>query len=141
MTLLTTNNTPRAGQLAALISENCDESHRGAMRHWPADTDGTFCIALFGKDDYTKGLDSDPVIYARTKAYVHCLYAGLANLLPEGDIEFGTDEHGSTWVILAHFQRHNNRDDYQNEGGDAMVEFWDDIVWGQWKSQLAFKRE
>ena len=56
------------------------------MRYFPADTGETFCIALFGNDGFRKRPDSDPVIHARTKAYVHCLYAGLANLLPEGAV-------------------------------------------------------
>lgn len=143
MTLLTTNDTPRAAQAAALICEHCHESHRGAMRYFPADTCETFCIALFGNDGFTKRPDSDPVIHARTKAYVHCLYAGLANLLPEGAVEFGTDEHGSTWVILAHFPRHDDHDDYRDEDydDDVMVDFWSSIVWQQWKSQLAFTQE
>jgi hypothetical protein len=137
------NITPRAGAAAALISEHCHESHRGAMRYFPADAEDTFCIALFGNDGFTKRPDSDPVIHARTKAYVHCLYAGLANLLPEGAVEFGTDEHGSTWVILAHFPRHDDHDDYRDEDydDDAMVDFWNSIVWQQWKSQLAFTQE
>ena len=143
MTLLATNDTPRAGQAAALICEHCHESHRGAMRYFPADTEGTFCIAVFGNDGYTKTPDSDLVIHARTKAYVHNCYAGLANLLPEGDVEFGTAEHGSTWVILAHFPRHDDHDDYQDEDADdnALVDFWNSVVWGQWKSQLAFPQE
>lgn len=113
------------------------------MRYFPADTCGTFCIALFGNDGFTKRPDSDPVIHARTKAYVHCLYAGLANLLPEGAVEFGTDEHGSTWVILAHFPRHDDHDDYRDEDydEDVMVDFWSSIVWQQWNSQLAFTQE
>lgn len=143
MTLLTTNDTPRAGHAAALICEHCHESHRGAMRYFPADTCGTFCIALFGNDGFTKRPDSDAVIHARTKAYVRCLYAGLANLLPEGAVEFGTDEHGSTWVILAHFPRHDDHDDYRDEDydDDTVVDFWRSIVWQQWKSQLAFTQE
>lgn len=139
MTLLTTNDTPRAGQAAALIAEHCHESHRGAMRWSPSDTDETFCVALFGNDGYTKRPDSDPVIHARTKAYVHNVYAGLANLLPEGAVEFGTDEHGSTWVILAHFPRHDDHDDYRDADADddALVDFWNTVVWEQWKSQLS----
>jgi len=149
MTQLTTNNTPRAREAAVLISEHCHESHRGAMRYFPADTCGTFCIVLFGNDGYTKRPESDPVIHARTKAYVHNCYAGLVNLLPEGDVEFGTDEHGSTWVILAHFPRHEDHGDYRDEddedadddADDAMADFWNDIVWGQWRSQLAYTQE
>jgi hypothetical protein len=143
MMTLTINHTTTTGNAAALINEHCHESHRGAMRYWPADTDETFCIALFGNDGYTKTPDSDPVIHARTKAYVHCLYAGLANLLPEGAVEFGTDEHGSTWTILVHFPRHDDHDDYQDEDAedDALVDFWNDIVWEQWKSQLSFTGE
>ena len=143
MPLLTMNLTKPANKAAALIAEHCHESHRGAMRYWPADTEGTFCIALFGNDGYTKRPDSDPVIHARTKAYVHNTYAGLANLLPEGDVEFGTDEHGSTWVILAHFPRNDDHDDYQDEDADDdfLVDFWSNVVWGQWKSQLACTQE
>jgi hypothetical protein len=113
------------------------------MRYSLADTQETFCIALFGNDGFAERPDSDPVIHARTKAYVHNCYAGLANLLPDGDVEFGTDEHGSTWVILAHFPRHDDHDDYQDEDADdnALVDFWNSVVWGQWKSQLAFPQE
>ena len=112
------------------------------MRYFPADTCGTFCIALFGNDGYTKRPDSDPVIHARTKAYVHNCYDGLVNLLPEGDVEYGTDEHGSTWVILAHFHRHDAHDDYQDEElNDALVDFWNDIVWEQWRSQLVCRQQ
>ena len=142
MTRLTMNNTPRAGAAAALISDYCHESHRGAMRYWGDTGEETFCIVLFGNDGYAKRDDSNPVIHARTKAYVHNLYAGLANLLPEGAVEFGTDEDGS-WVILAHFPRHEDHDDFQDEDSDddAMVDFWCRIVWEQWKSQLAFTEE
>ena len=143
MKVLTMNRTQRAREAAALISEHCHESHRGAMRYFPADTDETFCIALFGNDGYTQREDSDPVIHARTKAYVHNCYAGLANLLPEGAVEFGTDEDGSTWVILTYFPRHDDHEDYQDEDSDddPLVDFWNDIVWEQWKSQLAFTEE
>ena len=142
MPLLTMNITPRAGAAAALISEYCHESHRGAMRY-PFNTKDTFCIALFGTDGYTKQDDSHPVIDARTKAYVHNLYAGLANLLPEGAVEFGTDEEGYTWAILAHFPQHDDHDDFQDEDADddRMGDFWNNIVWEQWKSQLAFNEE
>jgi hypothetical protein len=143
MTQPTTNNTQRAREAAVLISDHCHESHRGAMRYPPADTCETFCIALFGNDGYTKRSESNPVIHARTKAYVHNCYAGLVNLLPEGDVEFGTDEYGSTWVILAHFRRHDAHDDFRDEDADddRMVDFWNNIVWEQWKSQLAFAEE
>ena len=143
MPLLTMNITPRAGAAAALLSEYCNETHRGATRHWNNDADETFCIILFGNDGYTKQDDSHPVIDARTKAYVHNLYAGLANLLPEGAVEFGTDEEGYTWVILAHFPQHDDHDDFRDEDADddRMVDFWDNIVWEQWKSQLAFNKE
>lgn len=157
MKMITLNQTDRARQAATLVSEHCHESHRGAMRYRPADTGGTFCIALFGNDGYGKRPDSDPVIHARTKAYVHNLYAGLANLLPEGAVEFGTDEHGSTWVILANFPRHADHDDYRDDyqeqdsddgedaddgaDDDAMVSFWNDIVWKQWQSQLSYTTE
>jgi len=145
------NDTPRAGQAATQIAEHFHELHRGTVRYWPVDTDETFCIALFGNDGYTQREDRDPVIHARTKAYVHNLYAGLANLLPEGAVEFGTDEDGSTWVILAHFPWNDEYDDYraaqiedeedENTGNNLIVDFWDDIVWQQWKSQLAFTEE
>lgn len=143
MKSLTLNVTGQARAAAAVISKHCHESHRGAMRYFSADTGKTFCIALFGNDGYAKRSDSDPVIHARTKACVHNVYAGLANLLPEAAVEFGTDEHGSTWVILAHFPRHGDHDDYQDEDSDddAMVAFWNDILWEQWKSQLAFTQE
>jgi hypothetical protein len=143
MKTLTLNHTTSASNAAALISEHCHESHRGAMRYFPADTEDKFCIALFGTDGYTERPDSEPVVHARTKTYVHCLYAGLANLLPEGDVEFGTDQDGSTWVILAHFPRHEDHDDYQDEDADddALADFWSNIVWGQWKSQLSFTEE
>jgi len=142
MTQLTTNNTPRAREAAALISNRCHESHRGAMRYRPADTCGTFCIALFGNEGYTKRPDSAPVSHARMKAYVHNCYAGLVSLLPEGEVEFGTDEHSSTWVILAHFHRHDAHGDYDDEElNDALVDFWNDIVGEQWRSQLAYTQE
>ena len=143
MTMLTMNITPRAGEAAALISEYCHESHRGAMRYLQFNTKDTFCIALFGNEGYTKLSDDGPLRHARTKAYVHNLYAGLANLLPEGAVEFGTDEEGYSWVILAHFPRRDDHDDYQDEDADddPMADFWNDIVWEQWKSQLAFPEE
>ena len=143
MTRLTTNITPRARAAAALISDYCNESHRGAMRYWNSDADETFCIVLFGNDGFTPRDDSHSVIDARTKAYVHNLYAGLANLLPEGAVEFGTDEEGYSWVILATFPRSDDHDNYQDEDADddAMVDFWKNIVWEQWKSQLAFTEE
>ena len=143
MTRLTMNITPRAGATAVLISDYCNESHRGAMRYWNSDADETFCIVLFGNDGFTPRDDSHSVIDARTKAYVHNLYAGLANLLPEGAVEFGTDEEGYSWVILATFPRSDDHDNYQDEDADddAMVDFWKNIVWEQWKSQLAFTEE
>lgn len=100
MKTLTLNHTERAREAAALISDHCFESHRGAMRHWNNDADETFCIVFFGNDGFTQRDDSHPVIDARTKSRAHNLYAGLANLLPEGAVEFGTDEEGYSWVIL-----------------------------------------
>ena len=143
MKRLTMNTTTRAADAAAIISDYCNEAHRGAMRYWHSSSDETFCVALFGNDGFTKQPDSSPVIDARTKAYVHNLYAGLANLLPEGAVEFGTDKEGYSWVILAHFPRHDDHDDFQDEDADddAMVDFWNDIVWNQWQSQLAFADE
>jgi hypothetical protein len=142
MKTLTLNHTERAREAAALISDHCFESHRGAMRY-PINTKDTFCIALFGNEGYTKLPDDGPLRHARTKAYVHNLYAGLANLLPEGAVEFGTDEEGYSWVILAHFPRHDDHDDFQHEDADddRMADFWNNIVWEQWKSQLAFAEE
>jgi hypothetical protein len=147
MTRLAMNHTPNARKAAALIGEHCSESHRGAMRYPPADTEETFCVALFGSDGYTQPADGASVIDARTKAYVHNLYAGLANLLPEGAVEFGTDDDGCAWVILAHFPRNEDRDDSSDDDqdddsdDDALAEFWNDIVWGQWKSRLSFTEE
>jgi hypothetical protein len=159
MKKLTMNHTPNARKAAALIGEHCSGSHRGAMRYPPADTEETFCVALFGNDGYTQHRDGDSVIDARTKAYVHNLYAGLANLLPEGAVEFGTDEDGYAWVILSHFPRNEGRDDNSDDNSndksndksdddqdddsndDALTEFWNDIVWVQWKSQLSFTEE
>jgi len=43
------------------------------------------------------------------------------------------------------FPRHDDHDDYRNEdedqAADALVDFWRDIVWQQWKSQVAFPQE
>lgn len=143
MTMLTLNRTERARDAATLIAEHCGERHRGAMRFPKGDTDKTFCVALFGNDGYTKRDDSDPDLHTRTKAYVHNLYVGVANLLSEGAVEFETDKHGSTWVILANFPRHEEHDDYHGEDSDPsdendnpLVVFWDAIVWEQWKSQV-----
>jgi hypothetical protein len=137
------NVTTAARDAAALVGEHCFESHRGAIRYWKSDSDDTFCIALFGNDGYERGPDSDPDMHARTKACVHNLYAGLANLLPEGSVEFGTDEEGFTWVILAHFCRDEDHDDFQDHDADEdlLVDFWNKIVWKQWESQLSFTHE
>lgn len=141
----TLNWTDRARDAATFIGEKCGETHRGASRYWGEVRQGTFGVVLYGNDGYAKRPESDPVLHARHREYVHNLYAGLANLLPEGDVEFGTDESGCSWVILAMFPRHNDHDNYRNEdedqGADALVDFWRDIVWQQWKSQVAFPQE
>ena len=143
---------------------------RSAMRYPKGDTNETFCIALYGNDGYERqeGEDSDPVIHARTRACVDNLYAGLANLVPEGMVEFGTSgDDGFTWVILVNFPRHDEHGDFRgeaadqegeegdcddeedddedadncHEGDDPLVGFWDNMVWEQWKSQLAFMKK
>jgi hypothetical protein len=143
MKMVALNWTDRARAAATLIGKTCMESHRGASRYWGGVRKGVFGIVLYGNDGYAEREGGDPVINARTREYVHNLYAGLANLLPEGAVEFGTDEGGYSWVILAMFPRHDDHDDYQDEDAedDALVDFWNDVVWEQWKSQLAFKEE
>ena len=146
---VTLNWTDRARDAATLIGRSCGESHRGASRYWGRVEPGTFALVLYGNDGYARREGGDPAINARTRAYVHNLYAGLANLLPEGAVEFGTDECGCSWVILAIFPErdghddHDDHDEYQDEDAadDALVDFWIDIVWEQWKSQLAFTRQ
>jgi hypothetical protein len=158
MKMVTMNFTDQARKAAGLIGRNFFESHRGASRYWMADTEETFCVLMYGNDGYTKTPDSDPEIHARTVAYVHNLYAGLANLLPEGGVEFGTDEGGITWAILAHFPRSSddfashraadvdNQDEDEDEDDDSdddgpLVACWNEIVWAQWKSQLSCASE
>jgi hypothetical protein len=145
------NVTASARHAATVIGKQFFESHRGAVRYGLGDTDETCCMLLYGNDGYAKREDSDPIIHARTIAYVHNLYVGLANLLPEGCVEFGTDEEGVSWAILAHFpwvegrsggdQASLNDDDDDQDDDDPLVDFWNDIVWNQWKSQLAFTEE
>lgn len=96
------------------------------------DTDSTYCVVLFGNDGYECGASAD--YEARTKAYVHNLYAGFANLLPEGAVEFGTDDEGYSWCIVGHFPKGNRSSDFLNE---VTEQCWADVVWQQWESQLS----
>ncbi len=84
MKMVALNWTDRAKAAATLIGKNCGESHRGASRYWGSVRKGTFGIVLYGNDGYAEREGGNPVINARTREYVHNLYAGLANLLPEG---------------------------------------------------------
>lgn len=107
------NRTERAAGFAELMSVTNFESHRGAMRCKQFDTAKTDCVALYGNDGYSPlpgaVVESDAAsradYRARTMAYVHGLYVGWSNLLPEGAVEFGTDEDGYSWAILLHLPK------------------------------------
>ena len=108
------NRTARAAAVAAFIQEENFESHRGALRWTKFDTPKTDCVALYGNDGYSPrreavveavGGESNADKRARTMAYVHGLYVGWANLLPEGAVEFGTSGDGYTWAILLHLPK------------------------------------
>ena len=122
------NRTDRANKFAAFMHEELFESHRGAAR-WPGyDTEKTACIALYGNDCYEG--DSNADRQARTRAYVHGLYAGWSDLLPEGGIEFGTTSDGYSWAILVHLRR---------RAGEkaATLRLMRDLVWDLWEANLS----
>jgi hypothetical protein len=108
------NRTERAAGFAKLMSVTNFESHRGALRWKKFDTEKTDCVALYGNDGYcpqpgavveSVGIESNADKQARTMAYVHGLYVGWSNLLPEGAVEFGTDDDGYSWAILLHLPK------------------------------------
>jgi hypothetical protein len=122
------NRTERAAKFAAIMYEMLLESHRGAAR-WPIfDTEKTACIALYGNDCYEG--DSNADRQARTRAYVHGLYAGWSNLLPEGAIEFGTTSDGYSWAILLHLPRRTVKK-------TATLRLLRDLVWDLWQANLS----
>jgi hypothetical protein len=123
------NRTKRAAKVAAVMHEALLASHRGAAR-WPGfNTEATACIALYGNDCYAG--DSNADRQARTRAYVHGLYAGWSNLLPEGEIEFGTTDDGYSWAILLHLPRRSGRK-------AGTLRLLHDLVWDLWQANLSF---
>ena len=128
------NRTERAAGFAELMSETNFESHRGALRLKKFDTAKTDCFALYGNDGYSpcpesvvgSGGESNADKQARTMAYVHGLYAGWANLLPEGAVEFATDEDGYSWAILLHLPKRPVN----------LPMFLRSLVWDLWQANL-----
>jgi hypothetical protein len=121
------NRTERAAAVAAFMQEELFESHRGATRWRGFDTEKTACIALYGNDCYSG--DSNPDRQARTKAYVHGLYVGWSNLLPEGAVEFGTTSDGYTWAILLHLPKPDGK-------RSSVRLLLRDLVWDLWQANL-----
>lgn len=165
MDTTTMNVTASARHAATVIGKQFFESHRGAVRYGLGDMDEGFCVLLYGNDGFVCPEEYDPVIHAKKMAYVHSLYAGVLYSLPEGCVEFGTDEEGFSWAILAHFpwpeegsgkgcvayiggvttdgelDADDEDDDDADGSSDSFIEFWDGIVWAKWQSQLAFTEE
>ncbi len=128
------NRTTRGAAAANLMGEEHFESHRGAVRMKAWDTAKTWCVVLYGNDGY-KG-DTDPDRQARTKTYVHTLYFGFANLLPEGSVEFGTTEDDYSWAIVLHFPKAKN-----TKGNCKAVRlFLHDMVWESFFSNMSFPK-
>ncbi len=122
------NHTERAATVATFMQEELFESHRGAARWRGFDTKQTTCIALYGNDCYSG--DRNPDRQARTTAYVHGLYAGWSNLLPEGAVEFGTTSDGYTWAILLHLPKPVGK-------RSSVRLLLRDLVWGLWQANLS----
>ncbi len=118
------NRTERAAAVATFMQEENFESHRGALRWRGFDTEKTACIALYGNDCYAG--DTNPDRQARTSAYVHGLYVGWSNLLPEGAVEFGTTSDGYTWAILLHLPKRPA----------SMPMLLRSLVWDLWQANL-----
>lgn len=118
------NRTPRAAGVAELMLADNFESHRGAMRWKRLDTAKTDCVALYGNDGYSG--DDDVDRQARTVAYVHGLYVGWSNLLPEGAVEFGTSKDGYTWAILLHLPKR----------AMSLPLLMRSLVWDLWQANL-----
>jgi hypothetical protein len=128
------NRTERAAAVAAFMQDENFESHRGALRWKKLDTVKTDCIVLYGNDGYSpqpgvvveSGGASDADYRARTMAYVHGLYVGWSNLLPEGAIEFGTTSDGYTWAIVLHLPKRPA----------SMPMLLRSLVWDLWQANL-----
>lgn len=110
----TLNTTPLANRVAQFVHDEIFETHRGVIpwrsgegrpghRQNDTETDTTSVVVLFGNDGYSG--DDNVDRQARTRAYVHGLYAGWSNLLPEGGVEFGTDSEGYSWAIVLHLPK------------------------------------
>ena len=129
------NCTKRAAAVAAFMQDENFQSHRGALRWKKFDTAKTDCIVLYGNDGYSPspesvvesvGGESNADKQARTMAYVHGLYAGWSNLLPEGAVEFGTTSDGYTWAILLHLPKRPV----------SLPMFLRSLVWDLWQANL-----
>jgi hypothetical protein len=129
------NRTERAAAVAAFMQGENFESHRGALRWKKFNTSKTDCIVLYGNDGYCPtpeavveavGGESNADKQARTMAYVHGLYAGWSNLLPEGAVEFGTTSDGYTWAILLHLPKRPA----------SMPMLLRSLVWDLWQANL-----
>lgn len=122
------NQTDRAAAVAAFMQGEHFESHRGALRWPPFDTAKTCCVVLYGNDCYAGDENTDR--QARTTAYVHGLYVGWSNLLPEGAVEFGTTSDGYTWAILLHLRNGSGR-------RSSVRLFLRELVWDLFEANLS----
>lgn len=115
------NTTLLGTRLAWWVSENNPEASRGVL-HWEAgDTENTSCVFAYGNDAYFG--DDDVDRQARTRAYVHGLYVGWSNLLPEGGVEFGTTDDGGTWALVLHMP-------HGTAARHDVMMFLRELVWG-----------
>ena len=130
------NRTERAAAVARFMCEEHFESHRGAFRWKKFDTAKTDCVALYGNDGYSprpgtvveREGEAESDYRARTMAYVHGLYVGWSNLLPEGAVEFGTDDDGYSWAILLHLPKRPIN----------LPMLLRSMVWDLWQANLSF---
>jgi hypothetical protein len=119
-------------RVAQFVHDNNFEIHRGVLPWDGADTEKTSCVVLFGNDAYSG--DDNVDRQARTRAYVHGLYAGWSNLLAEGGVEFGTDSEGYSWAIVLHLPKGSGQ-------RKAVLVFLRELVWDLFHANVVWNND